>query len=94
MKKRAVAILLAATVVSTMISGCGNAKERVNKDGESVITIWSPSDEPAIEEWWEEKINAFNAEHKGEIHLKREAIVRADSYAYEDKVNAAITLSS
>ncbi len=25
------------------------------------------------------------------IHLKREAIVRADSYAYEDKVNAAIT---
>lgn len=91
MKKRAVAILLAATVVSTMISGCGNAKERVNKDGESVITIWSPSDEPAIEEWWEEKINAFNAEHKGEIHLKREAIVRADSYAYEDKVNAAIT---
>lgn len=55
MKKRAVAILLAATVVSTMISGCGNAKERVNKDGESVITIWSPSDEPASEEWWEEK---------------------------------------
>lgn len=91
MKKRAVAILLAAAVVSSMASGCGSEKERVNKDGESVITIWSPSDEPAIEEWWEEKIDAFNEEHRGEIHLKREAIVRADSYAYEDKVNAAIT---
>lgn len=91
MKKRAVAILLAAAVVSSMASGCGSEKERVNKDGESVITIWSPSDEPAIEEWWEEKIDAFNEEHRGGIHLKREAIVRADSYAYEDKVNAAIT---
>ena len=60
MKKRAVAILLAAAVVSSMASGCGSEKERVNKDGESVITIWSPSDEPAIEEWWEEKIDAFN----------------------------------
>lgn len=91
MRKRVVAILLAAAVMSFMISGCGSTKERVNKDGESVITIWSPSDEPAIEEWWEEKIAAFNEEHRGEIHLKREAIVRADSYAYEDKVNAAIT---
>ena len=51
MRKRAVAILLAAAVMSSMISGCGRTKERVNKDGESVITIWSPSDEPAIEEW-------------------------------------------
>ena len=41
MKKRAVAILLAAAVVSSMASGCGSEKERVNKDGESVITIWS-----------------------------------------------------
>ena len=55
------------------------------------MTIWSPTDEPAIEEWWVEKINAFNEEHKGEIELKREAIVRADSYAYEDKINAAVT---
>lgn len=91
MRKRAAVIFLAAAAGAVMLSGCGSERERVNKDGESVITIWSPSDEPAIEEWWEEKIAAFNEEHKGEIHLKREAIVRADSYAYEDKVNAAIT---
>ena len=40
-------------------------KERVNEDGESVITVWSPTDEPAIEEWWAEKIDAFNQAHRG-----------------------------
>lgn len=91
MKKRIVAVLLAAMLVSGLCMACGQAKARVNEAGESVITVWSPSDEPAIEQWWEEKIAEFNEAHKGSIHLQREAIVRADSYAYEDKVNAAIT---
>lgn len=91
MKKRAVAVTFAAMMISCLCIGCGQAKERVNEDGESVITVWSPTDEPAIEEWWVEKIAAFNEQHKGSIHLQREAIVRADSYAYEDKINAAIT---
>ena len=90
-KKRAVTVTLTAMMISCLCVGCGQVKERVNADGESVITVWSPTDEPAIEEWWIEKIDAFNAEHKGSIHLQREAIVRADSYAYEDKINAAIT---
>lgn len=91
MRKRVVAAVLAVMMVSSLCAGCGQAKERVNADGESVITVWSPTDEPAIEEWWVEKIEQFNKEHKGSIHLQREAIVRADSYAYEDKINAAIT---
>lgn len=91
MKKKAVTVALTAMMISCLCAGCGQAKERVNEEGESVITVWSPTDEPAIEEWWVEKIEAFNAEHKGKIHLQREAIVRADSYAYEDKINAAIT---
>ena len=91
MRKRVVAALLAAVMVSGAFTGCGKTKERVNEEGESVITVWSPSDEPAIEEWWVDKIEEFNQEHEGEIELRREAIVRADSYAYEDKVNAAIT---
>lgn len=91
MRKRLIAALLAAAVASAALTGCGKAKERVNEDGESVITVWSPSDEPAIEEWWVEKMEEFNQAHEGEIELRREAIVRADSYAYEDKVNAAIT---
>ena len=91
MKKRTVTVALTAMMISCLCAGCGQTKERVNEAGESVITVWSPTDEPAIEEWWVEKIEAFNAEHKGRIHLQREAIVRADSYAYEDKINAAIT---
>lgn len=91
MKKRAVAVTLTAMIVSCLCAGCGQTKERVNEEGESVITVWSPTDEPAIEEWWVDRIEEFNAEHKGKIHLRREAIVRADSYAYEDKINAAIT---
>lgn len=91
MKKRAVAVTFTAMMLSCLCAGCGQVKERVNEYGESVITVWSPTDEPAIEEWWTEKIEQFNAQHQGSIHLQREAIVRADSYAYEDKINAAIT---
>lgn len=91
MRRRMLSAVLAGALVLGLCAGCGQEKERVNKDGESVITVWSPTDEPAIEEWWTEKIAQFNEEHKGSIHLQREAIVRADSYAYEDKINAAIT---
>lgn len=91
MRRRMLSAVLAGAMILGLCAGCGQTKERVNKEGESVITIWSPTDEPAIEEWWVEKIDQFNEEHKGSIHLQREAIVRADSYAYEDKINAAIT---
>ena len=86
---------LAAVLAACALSGCGSSSKsgggKTGSDGAKLVTIWSPTDEPAIEEWWGEKINAFNEEHKGEIELKREAIVRADSYAYEDKINAAVT---
>lgn len=90
MKRKGI-LLLTVVLAGMAMAGCQKSKERVNEAGESVITIWSPSDEPAIEDWWVEKIEEFNQAHEGEIELKREAIVRADSYAYEDKVNAAIT---
>lgn len=91
MKGKKAVLLIMVAVLAAGLTACKKEKPRVNEDGESVITIWSPSDEPAIEEWWAEKIEEFNKAHEGEIELKREAIVRADSYAYEDKVNAAIT---
>ena len=86
MKKNLVktmAVVSAAAVVSTGFTVPVMADDPVE------ITIWSPTDEPAIEEWWVQKIDEFNKAHEGEIVLSREAIVRADSYAYEDKVNAA-----
>ena len=93
--KRLACMTLAAVLAACALSGCGSSSKsgggKTGSDGAKLVTIWSPTDEPAIEEWWVEKINAFNEEHKGEIELKREAIVRADSYAYEDKINAAVT---
>lgn len=97
MRKSTLSVVLAASLAATALVGCGDGSKsssgsgQTTSDGAKVVTIWSPTDEPAIEEWWVEKINAFNEAHKGEIELKREAIVRADSYAYEDKINAAVT---
>lgn len=79
------AVVSAAAVMSTGFTVPVMADDPVE------VTIWSPTDEPAIEEWWVQKIDEFNKAHEGEIVLSREAIVRADSYAYEDKVNAALT---
>lgn len=76
--KRLACMTLAAVLAASVLSGCGGGSKsgggRTNSDGAKMVTIWSPTDEPAIEEWWGEKINAFNEEHKGEIELKREAI--------------------
>ena len=96
MKKRALSAVLAASVAAAALSGCGGGQKAGGNggkgaDGAKVVTIWSPTDEPAIEEWWVEKINAFNEAHKGQIEVRREAVVRANSYAYEDKINAAVT---
>lgn len=94
MKRRVFSTLVAISLLAAAVSGCGKkagGSESVSADGAKVVTIWSPSDEPAIESWWVEKINTFNEENQGKIQIKREAIVRADSYAYEDKVNAAVT---
>lgn len=97
MKRKLVNVLL-VSAIAAILTGCGSkgsGSEVTSTSNEAggvkTITIWSPTDEPAIEEWWVEKIDAFNEAHKDEIQVKREAIVRADSYAYEDKINAAIT---
>ena len=59
---------LAAVLAACALSGCGGSSKsgggKTGSDGAKLVTIWSPTDEPAIEEWWVEKINAFNEEHK------------------------------
>lgn len=83
--------VLAAVLALGTLTGCSKAAEGKTSSGAKLVTIWSPTDEPAIEEWWAQKIEEFNEAHKGEVEVKREAVVRADSYAYEDKINAAVT---
>lgn len=59
-------------------------------DGAVTVTIWSPTDKEAVENWWTEKLGEWNQAHP-EIQVSREAIDRSDSYAYENKITTAIT---
>lgn len=73
--------------------GTDNGGEAVNTAGDmddAVITIWSPSDKEAIENWWAEKIDEWNSEHP-DMKAAREAIDRSDSYAYDNKIATAVT---
>lgn len=93
MKKKMISLLMAVMLLVTGLTACGSSDSggSAASGGEVEIKIWSPVDEPEIETWWEEKIAEFNKEHEGDIYVTREAIVRSDSYAYEDKVNASLT---
>lgn len=67
------------------------AKEENAKSGAAAtVTIWSPTDLAVIEQWWTEHIDQWNKEHP-DIQVKREAIDRSDSYAYENKITTAMT---
>lgn len=54
------------------------------------LTIWSPTDREAVENWWVEKLAEWNEAHP-EIQVSREAIDRSDSYAYDNKIATAVT---
>lgn len=66
------------------------AAEGGSAEGGSAITIWQPTDTAAIEAWWVEKIAEWNEAHP-DLQVKREAIDRSDSYAYENKITTAVT---
>lgn len=93
--KKTVKCMLSALLCIGLI-GCGNSSKGTDPagagavTGAAALTIWSPTDTEAIEAWWAETIDEWNREHP-DIQVKREAIDRSDSYAYENKVTAATT---
>lgn len=100
--KKTVAWMLPA-LLCVVLSGCGgNAGNESNAGNaepsgatatvqeSSVLTIWSPTDTEEIEAWWVTTIDEWNQQHP-ELQVKREAIDRSDSYAYENKITAATT---
>lgn len=93
--KKFVSILLAGTMVFGM-TGCSGGSSSGSgssgsSDGDVVnLTIWSPTDEESIENWWVERLAEWNEAHP-EIQVTREAIDRSDSYAYENKITTATT---
>ena len=98
---------LSVLALGSMLAACGNnagatkqadtgserstqASESKSTEGVANVTIWSPTDTAAIEAWWTEKIDQWNKENP-DIQVKREAIDRADAYAYENKITTATT---
>ena len=84
--KKAISMAMAAA----MVLSTGVTTVPVMADEKAELTIWSPSDKEAIETWWEEKIAEWN-EANPDIQVKREAIDRSDSYAYDNKIATAQT---
>ena len=104
--KRLLAMALAGMMMMSM-TACGNTSKEADEkavsaeatdastadgtsDAVTELTIWSPTDEASIENWWVEKLAEWNAAHP-DIQVSREAIDRSDSYAYDNKIAAAVT---
>lgn len=94
-RKQILSVMLVASMTVLTACGGGSSTEDTSssggEDGVKQLTLWHPADSEAVDQWYEETIEAFNKEYEGVYELSRESIVRADSFAYEDKVNAAIT---
>lgn len=102
MKMKKVASMLLALVMTVSLTACGGSggsgsagssggsDDAASSDGAVNLSIWSPTDKEAVEEWWTEKLGEWNEEHP-ELQVSREAIDRSDSYAYENKITTAIT---
>lgn len=94
--KKIICIILALAMTMALAacgSGSGSSEAPASAGSGNTLTIWSPSDKEAIEAWWVDTLNAWNAEHP-ELQVSREAIDRSDSYAYDNKIATAVTSNS
>lgn len=101
--KKLVSKIVVPVLALSMFAGCGNSSETSNQadqtkgntsanSGEvTKVTVWRPQDKQPIEDWYIERIESFNKEYAGKYELEQQIIIRADSFAYEDKVNTAIS---
>lgn len=102
--KKLISLILALAMALSLVacgssgsSTSGNSSAEGTATGDSAasgdvvnLTIWSPTDEQSVEDWWVEHLAQWNEEHP-EIQVSREAIDRSDSYAYENKITTATT---
>lgn len=98
MKLKKFASVFLASAMVLPLAACGgsssgsSSSDSSSSDGTVNLTIWSPTDTEAIENWWTEKLAEWNKENP-DIQVSREAIDRSDSYAYENKITTAVTSS-
>lgn len=101
--KKLVSKIVVPVLALSMFAGCGNSSETSNQTDQTKgntsansgevtkVTVWRPQDKQPIEDWYIERIESFNKEYAGKYELEQQIIIRADSFAYEDKVNTAIS---
>jgi fructooligosaccharide transport system substrate-binding protein len=85
-----------------MFAGCGGKSKAVETTAPSKtdaakpagavdINFWRPQGGSQEEnDYYVKKVEQFNKEYSGKINLKMEVITRGNSFAYEDKINAAV----
>lgn len=94
-KKTVIPALLAVTLLGGCTPGGSNSDNAGSdkadaKTGAVEISFWRPQAKENEDNFYVKRIEEFNKAHEGKIKLKMEVITRGNSFAYEDKINAAV----
>ena len=82
--------IMSVVMTTVLAASVFSAVPAAADDSVTTLTIWSPTDREAVEEWWVEKLAEWNEAHP-DVQVSREAIDRSDSYAYDNKIATAVT---
>ncbi|QWU14138.1 fructooligosaccharide transport system substrate-binding protein [Paenibacillus sophorae] len=89
--------ILLSLLALSLLAGCSGETKNANSnsggqgDGSVVeLTFWRPQASEVEDNVYVKRIEEFNQANKGKIHVKMEVITRGNSFAYEDKINAAV----
>lgn len=102
MKKKAMSMLLAGTLLASLLAGCGSKGKESNgedkggakaADGSTELSIWVHETDSSEEgKLYGALVEEFNEQYAGKYHATISQIARSgDAGGYDDKVNAAIS---
>ncbi|MCS7463972.1 sugar ABC transporter substrate-binding protein [Paenibacillus doosanensis] len=93
MKKTVLPVMLAVALLGGCTPG-GAGSDKASSDsgsgGAVEISFWRPQAKEDEDQFYAKRIEEFNKANEGKIKLKMEVITRGNSFAYEDKINAAV----
>lgn len=102
MKKKAMSMLLAGTLLASLLAGCGSKRKESKgeddggaqaADGSTELSIWVHETDSSEEgKLYGALVEEFNEQYAGKYHATISQIARSgDAGGYDDKVNAAIS---
>ena len=96
MKRLVMLLMVTAFIVNAV--GCGaeqpsndNTKETTEENKNVVLKVWLPSHSDSENKALKEIFEEFNTSTEGRVKAEYEFIPRGNTFAYEDKVSAAVT---